>query len=139
MPDFAQARAGLAELAAARRALRAAEYELVARTRAAALAALKDGMAAEQVAAAAGVSADTVETWLNRARIAGARASIATTVDAKVLRELRRAGGPLRQRDIALATGLRSGTVSKSARRLAATGRAVRNPDGSLSPVSAKH
>lgn len=135
---FAEHRAELAELAAARTELRRADYDLVARTRAAALKALAAGMPEEEVAPLARVSAATIERWFAASRRAGARTGIATSVDAKVLRLLREAAGPIRQRDVVLAAGLRSGTVSKSVRRLVATGRAITNPDGTVSPVQIK-
>jgi predicted transcriptional regulator len=44
------------------------------------------------------------------------------------------AGTPLRNADLAAATGLGSGTVSKAVGRLLGTGKLTKNPDGTISP-----
>jgi predicted MarR family transcription regulator len=133
-----QHRAALAEIGTAAAALRSAQHALVARARPAALAALADGMTVEEVAAAVGFSTAAIEKWHAKARTTAARPLLATGTDAKVLHVLHRAGRPVRQRDIVHAAQLRSGTVSKAVRRLVATGRAIRNDDGTLSPVATK-
>lgn len=134
----AELRAELRAIAGERAALRAAYTALNNRARPAALAALAEGMDPAEVALLTGFTTAAVEGWAAKARATAARPLLATGTDALVLRELHRADRPLRNRDIVAAARLRSGTVSKSVRRLVATGRAIRNPDGTLSPVQIK-
>lgn len=133
-----QYRAALAEIGTAAAALRSAQHALVSRARPVALAALAAGMTVEEVARLVGFSTAAVERWHDKARTTAARPLLATGTDAQVLKVLNRAERPVRQRDIVRAAQLRSGTVSKSVRRLVATGRAIRNEDGTLSPVQTR-
>lgn len=57
----------------------------------------------------------------------------ARTSESAVLEAVRKAPGPVRQKDIVTSTGLPKGTVSKVVRRLADTGRLVRRDDGTIS------
>lgn len=119
-------RTELAELGRQRRELRKTEYALMRRARSAVIAAARAGMDPTEAAILLGIAPTTAEAWIVRASLPRPTRSS----DTRVLDAL--AAGPKRQRDIIAATGMLQGTVSKSVKRLANSGRVTRSEDGTI-------
>lgn len=121
-----QLRAELAEYGRQNRELRKAQYALMNRARKALIEAARAGIEPGTAAILLGIAPTTAEAWIARASVPRPPRSS----DTRVLDAL--AAGPQRQRDIVAATGMLQGTVSKSVKRLANTGRVHRTDDGTI-------
>jgi hypothetical protein len=123
----AELRAELAEYGRQHRELRKAQYALMNRARKALIEAARSGFDPAEAAVLLGIAPTTAEAWIARAAIPRPPRSS----DTRVLEALA-LGGPQRQREIVAATGMLQGTVSKSLKRLANTGRVARAEDGTI-------
>jgi hypothetical protein len=125
----AEQRAEFVELGRQNRDLRRAQISLMSRARKAVIEAARTGFDPAEAAALIGVAPTTAEAWIAKAAVPRPPRSS----DARVIEALAAAPNPLRQREIVDATGMLQGTVSKSLKRLANTGRVIRAEDGTLS------